>query len=403
MLPAMTLVISRDPTKKNVLVLALCQAFAMASTSLLMTMAALVGTTMADDPNLATLPLALQFGMMMVATVPASLLMRRIGRRWGVTVGACFGVVGGLLGMVAVFQANFLLLNVAATFTGTAAAFTMYYRFAAADTASDAFKSKAISLVLAGGVLAAVIGPQLAKLTRDLFDPVEFAGGYLAVALLQLLAMALMQFVEIPHQRVDKSAHGGRPLLEIMAQPKFIVAAFCGMVGYGAMNLIMVATPLAMVAGSHAFNDAASVIQFHVLGMYAPSFFTGALIHRFGLKPILTTGALLMIATIAINVSGSAFGNFAVSLIILGLGWNFLFVGGSTLLTATYREEEKARVQAANDLLVFSTVTVSAFSSGALFNAFGWEVVNLSVALPLVLVLLSLVWLAGKQRARATA
>ncbi|MGO1117262.1 MFS transporter [Rhodovibrionaceae bacterium A322] len=399
----MTTAVSHDPTKKNVLVLALCQALAMSSTSLLMTMAALVGNMVAGDPSLATLPLALQFGAMMVATVPASLLMQRIGRRMGFTVGTILGVAGGLLGMLSIFEANFLLLCFASTLTGAAAAFAMYYRFAAADTASDAFKSKAISLVLAGGVLAAVVGPQLAKETRDLFEPVQFAGGYLAIALLQLAAMGLIQMVAIPHQKPDKASKGGRPMGEIMAQPKFIVAVLSGMVGYGAMNLVMVATPLAMIACNHSFNDAASVIQFHVLGMYAPSFFTGSLIQRFGLKPILATGALLIVATILINISGVEFIHFAVSLVLLGLGWNFLFVGGSTLLTETYREEERARVQAANDLLVFGTVTVTAFSSGALYNAMGWQVVNLSMVLPLVVVLISLFWLSGKQKANATA
>lgn len=388
----------RDPTVRNVWLLAACQALSMSAQSLLMTITAIVGGNLAADPALATLPLALQFLAMMIATVPASLLMKYRGRRFGFTVGALFGLVGAVLGFEAVWRADFLLLCGAGFCFGVFAAAAMYYRFAAADTASEAFKPKAISLVLAGGVVAGVLGPELAKHTRDLFEPVMFAGAYVSIAALMLLSMAVLRLVRIPLPEREAKGGGGRPLSQIAAQPAFVVAVICGMVGYGAMNLIMVSTPPAMLACDHPFETAAFVIQLHVLGMYAPSFFTGSLIQRFGIHRILGLGALMILGCVAINLTGVAVEQFGGSLILLGLGWNFLFVGGSTLLTRTYRPEEKAKVQAAHDLCVFTTVAITAFSSGAIYKGLGWEALNLAVVLPLVVVLLAVIRLRGQDR-----
>lgn len=387
-----------DPTVRNVWLLATCQALSMSCQSLLMTITAIVGGSLADDPALATLPLAIQFLAMMLATVPASLIMKHRGRRFGFTLGALIGLVGAGLGMEAVYRADFLLLCAAGFCFGVFAAGAMYYRFAAADTASEAFKPKAISLVLAGGVVAGILGPELAKHTRELFAPVMFAGAYASIAVLMLLSMAILQAVRIPLPKREAEGGGGRPLRAIAAQPAFLVAVLCGMVGYGAMNLIMVSTPPAMLACDHPFETAAFVIQLHVLGMYAPSFFTGSLIQRFGIHRILGLGALLILACVAINLTGVEVEQFGGALLLLGLGWNFLFVGGSTLLTRTYRPEEKAKVQAANDLCVFTTVAVTAFSSGAIHEALGWQALNLAVVLPLVLVLVAVVRLRGHQR-----
>ncbi|WP_085122758.1 MFS transporter [Tistlia consotensis] len=393
----------RDPTVRNVWLLATCQALSMSSQSMLMTITAIVGGSLAGDPKLATLPLAIQFLAMMLSTVPASLIMKHRGRRFGFTLGALFGILGAGLGIEAVYRADFLLLCAAGFCFGVFAAGAMYYRFAAADTASDAFKAKAISLVLAGGVVAGILGPELAKHTRELFAPVMFAGAYASIAVLMLASMAILQLIQIPLPKREAEGGSGRPLTQIAAQPAFLVAVLCGMVGYGAMNLIMVSTPPAMLACDHTFETAAFVIQLHVIGMYGPSFFTGSLIQRFGIHRILAIGALLILACVAINLSGEAVEQFGGALFLLGLGWNFLFVGGSTLLTRTYRPEEKAKVQAANDLCVFTTVAITAFSSGAIHEALGWQALNLAVVVPLLIVLAAVVRLRGHHRRAAAA
>ncbi len=393
----------RDPTRRNVAVLAVCMALTMSCLSLLMTVSAVVGDMLAADPALATFPLALQFLAVLGSTIPASFFMQRFGRRAGFTVGAFCGFLGGLIAAAAVWYGSFLLLCVGSVFLGAMAVHGGFYRFAAADTASASFRPKAISLVMAGGIGAAILGPELAKQTRDLFEPLLFFGGYLAISVLNLVVMALLQLVRIPRPSRQTRATSGRPLLEIATQPTFIVAALAAMVGYGAMNLIMVPTPLAMLGCDHPFEVAAFVIQLHVLGMYAPSFFTGHLLHKFGHLPILGLGALLILACVAVNLAGVEVGHFSVALILLGLGWNFLFVGGTSLVTETYRVEEKAKVQALNDTLVWGTVAITAFSSGAVYNALGWQAVNLAVVLPLLAVLGALFWLGLRRPASETA
>ena len=393
-----TLAESYDPTKRNVFVLAICQALAMSSMSLLITISAIVGQNLAPTPSQATLPLAIQFLGMVCSTLPASMAMRRWGRRAGFTIGAGIGAVGGVMAMIAVFVADFWLLCAGSLLIGSAAAHAQYYRFAAADTASEEFKSRAISLVLAGGVLAAFLGPELAKQTRTLFEPVLFAGGFFTITVLMLLTIVLLRFVRIPVATYEPGASSGRPLREIAKQPVFIVAVLCAMVAYGAMNMVMVSTPLAMLACAHPFESAALVIQLHVLGMYAPSFFTGHLVHRFGLKPVMGFGGLLLFACVAVNMSGIAVSNFAIGLILLGVGWNFLFIGGTTMLTEAYRPQEKAKVQALNDFLVFGTVAITAFSSGAVYDFYGWNVLNAVLLLPVALALGALIWLGLRRR-----
>lgn len=388
----------RDNSVRNVALLAFCQALSMTCLSLLITISALVGSLLSPDPSLATLPLSLQFLGVLVTTVPASLLMQHWGRRAGFSLGAVLGIVGGLVCTFAVFAADFLLLCVGSTLLGGFSAFSMYYRFAAADTASNAFKSRAISLVLAGGVLAAVAGPELAKQTRELFAPVAFAGGYAAIAAVCLLSLVVLQFIRIPRPPARVRGDSGRPLSVIARQPRFVVAVVCGMVAYGTMNLVMVSTPLAMIACDHPFETAAFVIQLHVLGMYLPSFFTGSLIARFGLPPVLLAGTLLLLACVAVALTGIEVLNFAAGLVLLGLGWNLLYVGGSTLLTETHRPEEKAKVQAANEFLVFGTVTLTAFTSGALHEGLGWEWLNLVTVPAILAALVSVLWLLRVER-----
>jgi hypothetical protein len=285
--------------------------------------------------------------------------------------------------MVATFIGSFALFCCGTTLLGAYQGFALYYRFAAADTATPEFRPKAISLVMAGGIAAALFGPETAKWSRTLFEPVLFAGCYLVIVGLCLAACLLVQLVRIPRP-ATVSFRGGRPMSEIARQPGFVVAAGSAMLAYGVMVLVMTATPLAMLECNLSFAEAAFVIQWHALGMYAPSFVTGHLIAKFGVSRIMAAGALLLAICIAVDVSGVSLAHFWLGLMLLGIGWNFLFVGASTLLTHTYRPEERAKVQAANDFLVFGMVSISSFSSGALLGNFGWLWVNLAVT-PLIL------------------
>jgi MFS family permease len=351
----------RDPTRKNVLLLALCQALAMSGSSLIATVSALAGYLLAEDKSLATLPVACQFLGTMLTTVPASLIMRRIGRRAGFILGQVIGLIAVSIACYAIFQGTFTLFVVAAALFGAHVAFWQYYRFAAADTASEAYRGRSISYVLAGGVLAAVVGPELAKLSIDLFDPVQFAGGYVAVMMLIVCAVIVLQFLDIPTLSVARQKNTGRPLRVIAAQPVFIVAVVSAMLGYASMALVMTATPLAMARHGHDFADTALVIQWHILGMFAPSFFSGYLIDRFGVLNIITAGVGAMVAAVLVSITGTQLVQYWATLVLVGVGWNFMFVGGSTLLTQCYRVEERAKVQALNDFLVFSTAALASF------------------------------------------
>jgi MFS family permease len=385
--------------RANVLVLALCQALAMTGMNILTTTSSLVGFSLAPDHALATLPQALSVTGTMLLTIPASLLMARIGRRGGFTAGALIGLVGASLATAAIFSGSFLVFCAGTMLIGAYNGFALFYRFAAADIATGAFKAKAISLVLAGGVVSATFGPELAKWSRELFSPVLFAGCYLLIAGLCVLATLLVQLIRIPRPATPDFL-GGRPLREIARQPGFIVAVLSGMIAYGVMSLVMTSTPLAMTLCEHPFESAALVIQWHALGMYAPSFVTGSLIARFGLVPMMTLGALLIGACVAVDLSGLGLLQFWLGLLLLGVGWNFLFVGASTLLTQCYAPAERSKVQAANDFLVFGMTSVASFSSGALLGHLGWAWVNLAVV-PFVLLALVVVLLRGRRLAPA--
>lgn len=373
-------------------VLALCQALAMTCSALIISVTALVGRDLAPDPGLATLPLALQFLGLMGTTAPASFFMKRFGRRAGFTVGAGLGALGGLLGVQAILAGSFALYCVAAALTGAFLAHAMYYRFAAAEAVGPDWRSRAISLVMAGGVLAAVAGPQLANWSKALLPPTLFAGGYLIIAGLCAAQLFIVQFVQLPGPRVaDDSGKSARPLGELLRRPALPLAMLCGMIAYGGMNLVMTVTPPAMADCNLNFDSTAFVIQWHVFAMYAPSFFTGQLIHRFGIRPVVGTGAAMMLACSAVNLTGNEMLQFLGGLALLGVGWNFMFVGATTWVAELHEPAEKAKIQGLNEVLVFGTVAATSLGSGWLYATLGWDAVNVAIMAPLGLALAALV------------
>jgi MFS family permease len=378
--------------RRTVALLALCQALQMSGATIVATTASIVGSTLAPEKALSTLPVAVQMTGTMCATIPAALLMARIGRRPGFWLGATLGASGAAIAILALFRADFALFCAGTFLLGTYNGTAQQYRFAAAEIADEAFRSKAISLVLAGGVVSALFGPEAAKWTSQLFAPVTFAGCYAAIIALCAAAATLLCFVRLPKPLPPAIRAQGRPLAVIAAQPTFIAAALAAMVGYGVMSLVMTATPIAMLDCGHAFPDAAFVIQWHALGMFAPSFVTGSLIARFGVTRILFVGAGLLLACCAINLEGLAVANFWAANLALGIGWNFLFIGATSLLTRAYAPEEKGKAQALNDFMVFGTVAVSSFASGALLSSIGWQIVQIAMLPPVAVAALAVLW-----------
>lgn len=368
-----------EPAHRNVALLAGAQAMANTANSIIMVVTALVGYSLAIDKSLATLPLGIHFLAMMATSAPASLLMGKIGRRPGLIIGSFLGILGGSLQFLAVMRADFAMMCIGAAPLGAFAAFAQHYRFAAADIASVEFKPKAISLSLAGGIVGAFLGPELAKIGRGMFDPILYAGCYLFIAVMALLTIAVIAFVQIPLPQKEDREGPVRPLSTIIQQPNAIGAIVTSAVGFSMMVLLMTSTPLAMNHDGHSFDDSAFVIQWHALAMYAPSFFTGSLIGRFGVRKIIFAGILFNVASLAFGVLGSGVTSYWLALFALGLGWNFMFVGGSSLLTRCHTDLERPKVQAINDFIVFSSVTVASFSSGALFSWIGWSAVNLAM------------------------
>jgi len=365
----------------------------MTANSLLVATSALVGHALATNKMLATVPLATVFLAAMLTTIPASLLMKKIGRRNGFLLGISFAIMGATISSWALLKSNFILYCCGVAMLGIANGFGGYYRFAAVDGISGKRRSTAISLVLAGGVVAAFIGPNLANWTRDIIGNITFAGSYISLVIVYCISMAFLLFLDISPVSKESVDSDIRPLKSIVNQPTYLIAVLAAMTGYGAMSLIMTATPLAMHAGHQSFSDTAFVIQWHIFAMYAPSFFTGKLINRFGVLNIMLAGAIFMISCVTINTSGLTVLHYWSGLFLLGIGWNFLFIGGTTLLTETYTEPEKAKAQALNDFLIFSTVCLSVLSAGAILHHFGWFIVNYS-AVPFLLVVISaIIWL----------
>jgi MFS family permease len=389
-----------DRGLRNVTVLAVCQGLTMIGTSTLIAEAALVGDALAGSKWLATLPLALQQAMTMATTVPASYLMLRIGRRNGFMLGAVAGIASALLATAGAIYASFTLFCIGVALNGVYTGFANYYRFAAIEGAGEAMKARAVSWVMAGGVLSAIVGPWMARHTHDLL-PVPFAGSFLSLAFVAALAVILLRLgLDIPPPSAAARRGGGRSLAEIARQPVFIVAVLGAVIGYAVMSLIMNAAPLAMQFCGHGFGDITTVIQWHLVAMFAPSFVTGRIIERFGVVNVMAVGAVLLLATVVVDMASVTVAHFWLGLVLLGVGWNFLFVGGTTLVTEAYRPEERATVQAANDFMVFGSVAIGAFVAGVLQNTVGWDLVN-AVTLPFAaLALAACLWLAARRRAQ---
>ena len=352
----------------------------------------LVGLSLAPFGWMATLPLMAYVVGGALSTVLVSKTQSRYGRKVSFQLGLVVAVLSALLCCYAAYSKNFWLLVVATVVAGYYNANAQLYRFAAAELAAPAFKEKAISLVMAGGLLGAVVGPNLASRTRSLMDA-PFAGAYLALAGVALLAMVLLANVNFPAAPAKTAANGGRPLGEIMRQPVFIVAAAAGALGYGVMNLLMAATPIAMQICGLPFSDVAWVLEWHVIGMFAPGFFTGHLIKRFGTLPIMATGLALNVTCVLIALSGVEFKQFLMALFLLGVGWNFLFTSATTLATTAYRPEETDKVQGALNFCVFSVLAISSLTSGVLVTTQGWTLLNMGSLVPLGMTGLLLVWL----------
>jgi len=382
----------------TVWLLSLCTAWMFIGSTLLITVSALIGFELTPDKRLATLPMALQFLSIMLAGVPASLFMGRYGRKPGFLLAAVIGVAGSIIAIVAIIKGHFIGYCIATLCFGTFTAFGNHYRFTASEVVGPALRSRAISMVMAGGVIAAFIGPNLASWSAGLVDGHAFAGPFVVLIGVYLVSMMTIAFADLPKPVARAAVAGGRPLSSIAGQPVFIVAVVCQMLGYGTMNLVMTSTPLAMLAHGADLADTAFVIQWHVVAMFAPSFFTGHLVARFGIVPVLAAGVLLGFICVTINLTGESIAHFTASLMLLGISWNFLFVGGTTLLTRAYHPGEQARSQALNDFLVFSTVTLTALSAGTVHHIFGWQIVNLGVTPLLGVTTLAIAWLAVAER-----
>jgi MFS family permease len=389
--------VSADPlaARRQIALLVACQALLYVNNVTLIAVNGLVGLALAPTPLLATLPVTTYIIGSALTTLPASLAMGRWGRRAGFMFGTAMGFLGTSIAALGVFNASFVLLCAGTFIVGLYNAFAQYLRFAAADVA-DAYapemKERAISWVLAAGLAGGVFGPQVSKLTREAL-PTAFAGTYLVLAVVALVACAVASRLHIPQPKHAAGGGAARPLREIAAQPAFIVAVLVGAVSYGAMNLLMTATPLAMKVCGFGYPQAADVIMWHVIAMFAPGFFTGSLLRRYGRERVMLAGCALMLVTVGVAHAGLTYWHFWIALFTLGLGWNFMFTGATALLTSTYRPAEKARVQGVNDLAVFLTMITSSAASGALLSATGWTDLNLYSLPAIVLATAALLWL----------
>lgn len=387
---------------RDIALLACCQALLLINQSGLIAMNGLVGYALVDNKTFATIGVTSYVLGSALSAMPAALWMARVGRRAGFMTGSVIAIVGSATCALAIARASFLMYCVGTALIGVYVAFGLQYRFAAAEVATPAFKAKAISLVLAGGIVGGFVGPTASLWAKDLL-PVPFVGSFGVLSVVAIIALVVQSMVRVPAPAASERGGGGRPLTTIARQPVFVVAALAAALGYGIMNLLMTATPLAMDFCGYPFSAAALVIEWHVVGMYGPGLFTGSLIQRFGALKLIAVGVALIAACIAVALSGLAIAQFWAALVLLGVGWNFMYTGGTTLLTEAYAPAEKAKTQGLNDAIVFTVMTLSSFSSGALVSAAGWQWMNVG-ALPLLVVVAgATVWLGWlRQRRPAT-
>jgi MFS family permease len=386
---------------RQVLLLATAQALFQSTSVLVVTIGGLAGSQVAASPALATAPLGAMFLGNAFTTFPAAMFMARVGRRVGFITGAALGIIGGLICAAGVVMSSLLLLCLGTMFLGAYQAFSLYYRFAASEVSDEAFRPKAISFVMTGGIVAAFLGPALARWGEPLIAP-QYTGSFLLVSAVSVIAMLLLLAVHVPAPPAAASG-AVRPLAQIVRQPSYLIALFGAATGQGVMVLAMTASPIAIVAHHHTVADAAHAIQFHVLGMFLPSFFTGALIARFGVVRIMFAGVGLLAGHITLALSGTDVPFFISALTLLGVGWNFLFIGGTTLLTKAYTPAERGRAQAVNDLTVVTVGFLSSASSGALLAVFGWQTMNMLLLPWLGLMAAALIWFARRQTAAVAA
>lgn len=383
---------------RNATVLAVAQALAGGNNTLVTATGGIAGSILAPDPALATLPISIMVVGMWLGTLPVGILSKAYGRRFALQVGTIFGVLAGLISCTAMLRGSFELFLVGTLCAGFYAAAHQSYRFAAADTASTRFRAKAVAWVFVGGIFAAVLGPQLVIFTKDAWPAYLFAATYLGQSACAVCAAGVLSFLKIPRSSVSYSLRDGRPLRAIVMQPKFIVAVACGLASFTMMNLVMTSAPLAMVMCHHSVGDAALGIQWHVLGMYAPSFFTGTLILRFGVRKVIAIGLALVAAAALIDVAGTTLWNFWIGLALLGAGWNFGFIGATMLVTECHGPLERNKVQAFNDFLVFGSMAIGSLCSGALLVRYGWAIVNDMVFPVILAAALLLAWNALMRR-----
>jgi MFS family permease len=388
--------------RKNAWLYAACQAFTSASAPISIALGGLAGAYLLDaDKSLATAPVTgFNIGVALAA-LPAAMIMSRIGRRLGFMTGAIIGIAGLLVAAGALVIHSFWLFCCGLLLTGSANGFAQQFRFAAADRGTANFRAKAISIVLIGGVAAAIIGPQVVLWTRDLLDPIPFAGAFLSGTLLFGASLVVMSFLEPSAPRKADpgvAADTGRPLLQIVSQPRFVVAVTCAIGSYSMMSLVMTAAPLAMIGCGFSIDDATLGIQWHVLAMFAPSFATGNLIARFGKEKVIMAGLLILGACACVALAGIQLANFWLALVLLGLGWNFAFIGSTAMITETYEPSEKSKAQGANDVLLFGSVAIASLMSGRTMNAYGWTAINLIVFPVIAICFVALVWLVIKEK-----
>jgi MFS family permease len=380
-------------SKRTILLLAVAQALYSCCIITVFATAGLVGLNIAPSPAWATLPVTTFVIGAMLTTVPASLLMQRMGRKPIFLLGAAVSILGAMLAVWSIMTANFAAFCFATAMQGVFQATSGFYRFAAAEAADDASKSIAISWVLTGGVVAAVGGTLISNYTSELIPGYSFAGSYAAAVILALLNMLVVARLVIPKPVIDQASGAARSWPELLRQPKMIVAMASAMIAYSLMNLMMTATPVAMIGCGFNKSDASFVIQWHVLAMFVPSFFTGQLIKRYGAEKITALGMVLLMFAAGAGLAGITFGHFAVALVLLGLGWNFGFIGGTTMLTDTYRPSERGKVQAANDFGISLLMVIASSSSGFILADLGWHAVPMALFPPAALALAMIAWM----------